>query len=214
MGKKTLCEKCQAASDKLKAWAIAADCQDGCNTITDKIISHEPFAAGGIVTTAGLVEAGKKPLETIIPLKDIEKLAISTAHINWKGTTAEKLAGLSLEERIEQQRGHYLYKQSEELHAAARERQLIKGAKTYPEPLEPDSWTPLQALNHLLEEVVDITQYATVQYIQNERLVAENKSLNEKVAALEAQAIEDKKQLKELEAAALRTIRKAFNYGR
>jgi hypothetical protein len=120
----------------------------------------------------------------------------------------------TLEQRIQQQRGHYLYKRSGELHEQYREEQLIKGAKTYPEPLEPDSWTAAQAAGHAFQELIDLEQYVTMQLIKNERLEAEvkdlkeeNRLLKEKVAALEAQGIEAQKQH-------ARQIAKVFAYGR
>lgn len=126
----------------------------------------------------------------------------------------QKLFEQEINERIEQQRGHYLYKRAEELDNEAKKQQLIKGAEKYPEPLEPDSWTALQGAQHAFQEITDIKHYVTLQLIKNERLEAENKLLKERLETLERQAIEDKKQLKELEAESLRLIRKAYLYGR
>lgn len=107
---------------------------------------------------------------------------------------------VNIEERIEQQRNHYLYKRSEELDAVAKEQQIVKGAEKYPEPLEPDSWTALQGAEHAFQELHDLKQYVTLQLIKNERLEARVKELED----------ENKRLIEGMR----RSITKAFSYGR
>jgi hypothetical protein len=142
---------------------------------------------------------------------------------------------MSLEDNIEKQRQHYLYKRANELHIETKEGQLIKAAQKYPEPLEPDHWSALQCGLHAFQEIIDLEHYVTMQLIKNERLEATNEELRLKIADIDdmfkksyernkqanvriGELLEENKELKqrlkEMEAAALRAIRKAYCYGR
>jgi tRNA G18 (ribose-2'-O)-methylase SpoU len=114
---------------------------------------------------------------------------------------------MSLEDKVEQQRQHYLYKRANELHTETKEEQLVKAANKYPEPLEPDHWSALQCGRHAFQELIDLEHYVTMQLIKNERLEANIKELEQENKEL-------KQQIKEQTAAALRAIRKAYCYGR
>jgi hypothetical protein len=142
---------------------------------------------------------------------------------------------MSLEDKIEQQRKHYLYKRANELHTETKEEQFVKAAQKYPEPLEPDHWSALQCGRHAFQELIDLEHYVTMQLIKNERLEAANEELRVKIADIDemfkksyernkqanvriGELLEENKELKqrlkEMEAAALRAIRKAYCYGR
>jgi hypothetical protein len=58
--------------------------------------------------------------------------------------------------------------------------QINKGAKKYPEPFNPESWTPKELLNHAMEEAVDLTTYLVGLYTHIENLENEIKRLKEK----------------------------------
>src|SRR5690554_6525065 len=55
--------------------------------------------------------------------------------------------------------------------------QIIKGSKKYPEPFNPESWTPRELLQHGLEEAVDLTTYLVGLYEKVEELEKENAEL-------------------------------------
>lgn len=59
--------------------------------------------------------------------------------------------------------------------------QIVKGAKKYDEPFNPESWTPLELLKHGLEEAVDLTTYLVGLYDKVEELEKENAVLREQL---------------------------------
>lgn len=51
------------------------------------------------------------------------------------------------------------YEKARSLWQSVQNAQILKGLKKYPEPFNPNSWTPDELLNHALEETVDLTHY-------------------------------------------------------
>jgi hypothetical protein len=63
--------------------------------------------------------------------------------------------------------------------------QIVKAAEKYPEPLNPDSWTPEQLVNHGLQEVHDLTNYLTALLIKSEDMAKEYQHVCDKSRHLE-----------------------------
>lgn len=58
-------------------------------------------------------------------------------------------------------REHKLYREAVEMFTATHRAQIDKGAEKYPEPLNPDSWTMHQLIDHSMQEVADQVNYLT-----------------------------------------------------
>lgn len=61
-----------------------------------------------------------------------------------------------IEETIE---ATQIYKDAKELILAAQRRQVGYGIQKYPEPLNADSWTTVETLDHIIEESIDKLHY-------------------------------------------------------
>lgn len=64
-------------------------------------------------------------------------------------------------ENLRRHRANKVYIEAAKLWLETQQGQIEKGAAKYPEPLNPDSWTESQLINHALQENVDQAHYLT-----------------------------------------------------
>ncbi len=48
-------------------------------------------------------------------------------------------------------------------------KQILKGLSKYPEPLNDDSWTIIETIDHMIEELIDALHYVTMLKIKLEK---------------------------------------------
>jgi hypothetical protein len=87
--------------------------------------------------------------------------------------------------QIERHLGNWVYKEARELTEEVRREQIMKGAAKYPVPLGDADWTPLQLVNHAMQENVDQVHYLTMLKFEIEQLNAKIERLEKENARLE-----------------------------
>lgn len=103
--------------------------------------------------------------------------------------TAEEIKDLKenplLIDKILDQITNPLYERRKAEVKEVEKQQIVKAAEKYPEPLNPDSWTPEQLVNHGLQEVHDLTNYLTALLIKSEDMAKEYQHVCDKSRHLE-----------------------------
>jgi hypothetical protein len=97
--------------------------------------------------------------------------------------------------RLEEKRKHEhlsspFYKRSEDFRANVKRGQILKGAKKYPEPFNPHSWTAEELLVHAMQENVDQEHYQYGLYEKIIELEKENERLKVEIASLRGGDVE------------------------
>lgn len=100
--------------------------------------------------------------------------------------TYEELAELEKKgpkflEDLKLQEKNRLYKDANFLFQRTQYKQMFKATEKYPEPLNPDSWTADELVDHAFQELVDQSHYLTALLLKVRQLESEVKE-NKKMA--------------------------------
>jgi len=82
-------------------------------------------------------------------------------------------------ENFKKQQANTLYKDANFLYNRTQLKQLVKATEKYPEPLNFNSWTSDELLDHAYQELVDQSHYLTGLWSKLKKLELENAELKE-----------------------------------
>lgn len=109
---------------------------------------------------------------------------------------------------------HPLYMRAKQIWERVRIEQIDKGEKKYPEPLNPDSWTAQQLIEHGIQENVDQLHYFVALLDKVEKMESSYKQEKTMRVYAEERAHKAEKALDNLTSVSDRERRKIANMGR